>query len=242
MTLSTPIYLLKQQAKSLARRENIPLHQALDQLAKREGFSSWSLLATRAASSPKPGAALFAQLRPGELILLGSRPGQGKTLLSLDLIAQALRRGGHAAFFTFEFTLSEVAARFKTLGVDAEKFRDRFLADDSDKICADYIIARLASAAPQTLVVIDYLQLLDQRRENPELMQQIPQLRSFARERQLTIVCLSQIDRSYNPDDHAFPGINDIRLPNPLDLTLFDKMCFLHQGKMQLVSLADGGV
>ena len=237
MQLSAPIYILKQQAKTLAHRENIPLHQALDQIAQREGFTAWSLLSAK-HTTEKPASRLFAQLCPGELVLLGSRPGQGKTLLSLDLALQALRRGGHAAFFTLDFTRDNVIESFKALGAEAEleSFTDRFLLDDSDKICADYMIAKLASAPAKTLIIVDYLQLLDQRRENPELMPQVQRLRSFARERQLTVVCLSQINRSYDPEKQPFPGIEDVRLPNPLDLSLFDRMCFLHQGKMQIIA------
>ena len=45
MRLSAPIYILKQQAKALARSERIPLHLALDRIANREGFRVWSHLA-----------------------------------------------------------------------------------------------------------------------------------------------------------------------------------------------------
>ena len=34
----------------------------------------------------KPARALFGQLKAGDLVLLGARPGQGKTLMSLELI------------------------------------------------------------------------------------------------------------------------------------------------------------
>ena len=81
-----------------------------------------------------------------------------------------------------------------------------------------------------------------ERRENPELMPQVQQLRSFAQERQVIVVCLSQINRSYDPAHHTCPGIEDVRLPNPLDLSLFDRMCFLHQGKMQIITTATTGV
>ncbi|WP_394794766.1 DNA helicase [Armatimonas sp.] len=235
MALSAPIYVLKQQAKVLSRKEGIPLHQALDRIASQEGFSAWSLLSAKTVTmSRKPLSTLLTQLHPGELALLGSRRGQGKTRLSLELAIQIMRRGGHAAFFTLDFTPTDVADCFKALGENLNEFTDRFLLDDSDQICADYILSRLASVPANTLVVIDYLQLLDQKRENPELTHQVQQLRSFARERQLIVLCLSQVSRSYDPGSKPCPEVNDIRLPNPLDLSLFDKLCLLNQDTMQI--------
>lgn len=64
-------------------------------------------------------------------------------------------------------------------------------------------------------------------------MVQIRALRSFARERGLVLVFISQIDRSYDSASKPFPDIGDIRLPNPLDLSLFDKACFLNKGEIQ---------
>lgn len=237
MSLSAPIYLLKQQAKALSRQENIPLHQALDLLAQREGFTAWSHLAA-AHAAQKPVQALLSQLRPGALVLLGSRPGQGKTLLSLDLAVQTLRRGGHAAFFTLDFTPTQIDASFQTLGADRAAFGERFVFDDADTICADHVINTLGKPKPGTLVVVDYLQLLDQRRENPELMVQVQQLRTFAHEHQVIVLCLSQIDRRFNAAVGAVPSVADIRLPNPLDLALFDTLCFLHQGKLRCITSA----
>lgn len=233
MKLSAPIYILKQQARALSRKKNIPLHQALDQIASREGFDAWSLLSAK-VNSEKPVSTLLAQLRPGDLVLVGSRPGQGKTLLGIEAAAHAIRRGNQAAFFTLYGTRADVADLFKAMGEEPHEFRAEFLVDDSDQICADYIIGKLASAPEDTLVVIDYLQLLDQDRRTPDLMHQVQQLRAFARKRRLTILCLSQIDRNYDSAARPFPGLNDVRLPNPLDLALFDRTCFLNQGKMQI--------
>lgn len=59
MQLSAPIYRLKRKAKLLSRSESIPLHKALDRIAYKEGFSSWSLLAA-IASETTPARRLFA--------------------------------------------------------------------------------------------------------------------------------------------------------------------------------------
>ncbi|MEX0337669.1 MAG: hypothetical protein AB3N11_01380 [Arenibacterium sp.] len=44
---------------------------------------------------------------------------------------------------------------------------------------------------------------------------------------------ISQIDRSLGVDGKSMPDIPDIRLPNPLDLGVFSKFFFLHDGKVQ---------
>jgi replicative DNA helicase len=85
---------------------------------------------------------------------------------------------------------------------------------------------------------VDYLQLLDQRRENPELMVQVRALKSFARERGLIMVFISQIDRSYDPSKKPCPDMDDVRLPNPVDLTLFNKTCFLNDGEVRFSAAA----
>ena len=83
--LSAPIYRLKRRAKALSLKEKIPLHEALDRIAGQEGFAAWSLLASRLASS-RPGKTLIDELVPGDLVLLGARPGHGKTLIAAYMI------------------------------------------------------------------------------------------------------------------------------------------------------------
>ena len=108
-----------------------------------------------------------------------------------------------------------------------------FDVDCSDAISADYIAKRMAAAPRGSLVVVDYLQLLDQRRKNSALTVQVRALKSFARDKGLIVVFVSQIDRSYDPSIKPCPDLDDVRLPNPLDLKLFDKTCFLNQAEVQ---------
>ena len=235
LKMSAPIYRLKRRARVLSRAKHIPLNAALDRVAGEEGFSSWSLLAARAAAAG-PSRELLARLNPGDLVLLAARPGHGKTLMSLELIVEAIKRGRHGIFFTFEYNENEVLNRIRRITGDPAILGDRFAIDTSDSINADYIINRLATAPSSAVVVVDYLQLLDQRRENPTLMAQVRALKSFAADRGLIIVFISQIDRSYDPSSRPCPGLEDVRLPNPLDLRLFDKTCFLNDGKVQIAA------
>ncbi len=232
MKLSAPIYHLKRKARLLCRKDRIPLHEALDRIAASEGFHGWSLLAARASGAIATGD-LLARLTPGDLVLVGARPGQGKTLLSLELTVEAMKSGSRGFFFTLEYTRKDVLDRFRAIGVDWTQFNDLFEFDNSDTISSDYIVDKLASAPHGTLVVIDYLQILDQRRENPQLMAQVRALKLFARKRGLIMVFISQIDRSYDASMKRWPDIGDVRLPNPLDLTLFNKTCFLNNGAVR---------
>ncbi|MEP6566283.1 MAG: DNA helicase [Mesorhizobium sp.] len=232
MKLSAPVYHLKRKARLLSRKENIPLHAALDRAAAKEGFSSWSLLITK-LSAGGPAGKLFARLTPGDLVLLGARPGHGKTLMSLELAVEAMKSGHRAVFFTLEYTAKDVLDRFRDIGAEPKLFDGLFELDNSDAINADHIVDSLEQAPRGTLAVIDYLQLLDQKRENPALMAQVRKLKSFAEDRGLIFVFISQIDRSYDPSGKPCPDINDVRLPNPLDLSLFDKTCFLNNGEVR---------
>lgn len=240
MKLSVPIYQLKREAKRRAREEGIPLSAALDRVAAAEGFSGWSLLAARYAES-SPAARLYGRLQPGELVLVGARPGQGKTLLALELAAEAAKSGGHSMFFTLEYTDQEVLERLRSIGREPAELGVRFGFDCSDAISADYIIKKMTGAPRGTLIVVDYLQLLDQKRENPPLAEQVRALKGFAEARGLVIVFISQIDRSYDPKHKPYPDLGDIRLPNPLDLGLFSRTCFLNNGELSVQTAGWGG-
>ncbi len=232
MKLSAPVYRLKRKARELARQENIPLHRALDRIAIGEGFGTWSLLSARSAEMLS-AAGLLDRLAPGDLLLIGARPGHGKTLLSLQLAVEAMKAGRRAVFFTLEYTARDVLGRFRALGVEPAQFEALFAFDDSDAINADHIMQVLADAPDGTLAIVDYLQLLDQKRGNPELGAQISALKAFARERGLILGFISQIDRSYDPATKPCPDLADVRLPNPLDLSLFSKACFLNAGEVR---------
>lgn len=237
MKLSFPIFRLKRRARLLSREAKIPLHRALDDVAREEGFRSWSHLAAT-ASHKRPADDLLSQFAPGDLVLLGARPGHGKTLLDLDLAARAAMTGRPAFFFTLEYTEEEVLDRLRGIGMDPAALDPCFRLDTSDDICAAHILARMADAPEGAIVVIDYLQLLDQKRHHPPLGDQIAALKSFTGEAGAIVVLISQIDRAFERQAGRLPDLSDVRLPNPLDLSLFTRTCFLHEGEVSLDAVA----
>ncbi len=231
---STPIHRLKKQARELARQQNIRLHEALDRVAQQQGYRRWSLLMAKSTLDQKNQP----RFDPGELILVGARPRQGKTTFFFEALWQAMQRGAQTALFSLEYTHTDVLNHFVQLNLSPADYADHFVFHDSDHICADYIIRALDTFPSGSLVVIDYLQLLDQRRNHPALADQIYALNTFARQRKITMLIISQIDRRYDPDTAACPTLDHVRLPNPVDLSLFSQACFMHAGEVQFTTPA----
>ncbi|MCX8477287.1 MAG: DNA helicase [Sphingomonas sp.] len=228
MRLSAPIHQLKRRARLLARSEKIPLHEAQDRIAREEGFGAWSALSARMAAS-SPASALLPRLAEGDTLLIGARPGQGKTLMGLQLLLDAARDGRRAVFFTLEYTDQEVTQRIQSLGNRPVKYAPEIVT--SGDISADFMVRYLSGAPRGTVAVVDYLQILDQRRSKPSLSEQMRTLHSFARETGIILGFISQIDRDFDSERRPLPGLDDVRLPNPIPAGVFSKTFFLHAGK-----------
>jgi len=233
MRLSSPIYTLKRQAKLLARDNDIKLHDALNQIAAKEGFKNWSHLAS-SYSKTTPAKEIMSQLKSGDMVLIGARPGHGKTLLGLELAALAKKNSRKGYVFSLDYNEMDVWDRYEKLGLDPKEHDGPIVVDTSDDICAAHIIERVKNTPSHTLVVVDYLQLLDQKRSTPPLDEQVRALKKFAVESGAVVVLISQIDRAFELSPSSMPTLADIRLPNPVDLSLFDKSCFLHDGQIQI--------
>src|SRR5689334_1363306 len=111
MKLSAPIFVLKSQAKELKRHKQITMVEALNQIAQREGFASWSLLQSKTKDLiPKTREEVLGYLNPGDLFLIASRPGLGKTTFALQILIQAFHEHRTCCYFSLESHKRDVAA------------------------------------------------------------------------------------------------------------------------------------
>lgn len=231
MRLSAPIYRLKRRAKQASRAEGVPLHQALDRIAVEEGFRSWGHLSD-AHPVPRPAPNVFGELAQGDMLLLAARPGQGKTLLGLELIDLAMSNGRVGLVFSLEYTQLEITDRLEDVRSGVTKSPPVIVT--SDDICADLIVARSEPYGTAAFVLIDYLQLLDQKRSNPPVVDQLNVLRAHAKRSGAIIAIISQIDRKFSGTGRDGPALTDLRMPNAFDPGVFDRACFLHDGVVRM--------
>lgn len=235
MKLSAPIHVLKSEAQLLKKEKAITTTEALDLIAKREGFNSWSLLQSKKDEMfPKSYDEILDFLNPGDIVLVGARPSKGKTVFTIGLFVQAIQRKLAPNYF---FSLSEVhkdiAGRIalydETIG-NINEHLGYIAVDYSDKISADYIIERTkGTVGKKSVIVVDYLQLLDEKRSNPPLEEQVLKLKKFAKEKECVVIFISQLKREVESRAGGRPLLEDVRLPNPLDLKFFNKIIMLHK-------------
>ena len=235
MKLSAPIHRLRSHAKDIKKNNNVPLADALDQVARKEGYATWSLLISKRESLlPNNFSELLDFLNPGDLVLVGARPGVGKTLFSAGLLAHAIEADRPGYLFELTEREEEMRPRLDAHLTDPGN-TSRCYIDCSDDIDADYIIATVSarggasSGLERGTVVVDYLQMLDEKRSSPSLQTQIETLKVFAKETGCIVVFISQVRRQVADRADQRPGLEDIRLPNPLDLDLFNKIIFLYR-------------
>lgn len=227
MKLSAPIHVLKGQAQLLRKEKSISNTDALNIIAKREGYNSWSLLHSEHRDGfPSSYDGILDYFNPGDLVLIGSRPGMGKTVFTIGLFVQAiLKKAAKNYCFSLSEVHKDIAKRMAIYDESLGSQNQFFELDYSNDISANYILNKTKKDISKgSVIVIDYLQMLDEKRVNPSLQEQIEILKNYAKEKGCIILFISQLQREV---ENKKPTIDDVRLPNPLDLKLFNKLLLL---------------
>jgi replicative DNA helicase len=180
-------------------------------------------------------------LRPGQLITIAGRPGSGKSVLGLQIAAEAALAGTGVLLATIEMSSIELTERLisNLARVPAERLRSGNVRDsdlmkisaavarigacpfhylDSGTVTINHIRSharRLAAQGSLGLIVVDYLQLLTpaSKRENRqvEVSEMSGGLKRLAREIGVPIIALAQLNRGLEMRADKHPLLSDLR-------------------------------
>lgn len=193
-------------------------------------------------------------LQKSELILLAARPAMGKTALALNIAQNAARRKKSVAVFSLEMSKAQLGVRLlsATSGVEAKKLNSGDLNDSETRDVLNAVgwigdlplyvddtaglsVAGLRMKARRfkqehglDLIVVDYLQLMQSAvRDNrvQEISEISRGLKLLARELDIPILALSQLNRSVEMRADKRPQLSDLRdsgsLEQDADIVMF---------------------
>ena len=179
-------------------------------------------------------------LQKGEMIIVAARPSMGKTALAMNMVQNIAGKHVPCAVFSLEMSKQQLAQRMlcSRAGIDGHKVRKGTLTTDEYHRLAQVVneidkypiwvddsagltllelrakSRRLARQHGVQLIMIDYMQLMD----NPGVesrQQQISEIsrgiKGIARELNIPVVCLSQLNRSAESRDGHKPRMSDLR-------------------------------
>ncbi|MBI2522472.1 MAG: DnaB-like helicase C-terminal domain-containing protein [Bdellovibrio sp.] len=158
---------------------------------------------------------LIEGLHPGQLVILASRPGMGKTSFGINLAHNVAKSSDkRVAFFSYELDSSEVSDRFARLDECPEPSLPAiFISDSISQTTAD-ILENCTRIGDVGLIVIDNLQLM--RSSSPEvphksqMVRTLRELKQIAKELKCPIVLLSQLRRYLEDRENKRPQLLDL--------------------------------
>ena len=191
----------------------------------------------------------------GDLIIIAARPAMGKTSLVLNMGLKAIERNEGVAFFSLEMPAEQLMLRLLSsrtsiplqklrvgdltneqwthLSVATDELSSKNLfVDDSGYATIHHVrskLRKLKAKHPEiSMAVIDYLQLMSgegkegRQQEVSEISRGLKQL---ARELQIPIIALSQLNRGVESRDNKRPMLSDLResgaIEQDADIILF---------------------
>lgn len=209
--------------------------EALDQRIKAGGAISG--LSTGFADLDKATTGLH----PGNLVIVAGRPAMGKTTLSVNIAENVALDGGVALVFSLEMPAADLVERsmarvgtvntqtlregklteedWNRMTVALGKLNDKGLVIDDDSTTATVSQMRRKAIRVQRkhgkldLIVIDYLQLMrgEGGNRNEEIGGITRGLKLLARELNVPIILLSQLNRAVEDRTDKRPMMSDLR-------------------------------
>ena len=212
------------------------LHEAMDRLSENDGSTI-----TGAETGYIELDRMTAGLQPGELCIIAARPSMGKTALALNLTQRIASRNAVAFFSLEMSSAAVTQRLLSAYsGVDSHRIRTNTLTvtqfqhlieacntlaelpiyvDDSPGLSVMSLRAkarRMWRSHGVGCVIIDYLQLMSapaaqrEGRQN-EVSLISRQVKALARELNVPVICLSQLNRGAEQREDRRPRMSDLR-------------------------------
>lgn len=178
-------------------------------------------------------------LGKSDLILVGARPGMGKTSFAMNMATNIARQSGKAVcVFSLEMSNEQLVSRMLSSEalVDSYSLRSGKISDDdwqklahASSVLSDCDIyiddttgitvtgmrAKLRRVKNLGLVVIDYLQLMQSDRRNDNRVQEVAEisrnLKILAKELMVPVICCAQLSRGPESRTDKRPMLSDLR-------------------------------
>ncbi len=183
---------------------------------------------------------MITGLNKADLIILGARPGMGKTSFALNIARNvAINAGKTVCFFSLEMTRDQLAQRLLSseAAIKSEKLRTGDLQpeewtrltqagehlskaeiyfDESSDITVPEMKAKLRRMQRVDLVVIDYLGLMHSARHTDNRVQEISEitrnLKIMAKELKVPVIACAQLSRGTEQKGKSHkPALSDLR-------------------------------
>ena len=155
-------------------------------------------------------------LRDGQLMIVGGRPGDGKSVLTTQIAAHLTTRDEPALIISLEMKEAEIAYRLsKATDRDTLRGLPLFIADQCRDVGRLAALIRLAHRRDGIqLAVVDYLQLVPPSDKRIPREQQVAEvsrtLKQLAMDLSIPVIAACQLNRQSDKDKRA-PRLSDLR-------------------------------
>ena len=182
---------------------------------------------------------VLVQLGPADLVLVGARPGMGKTSFAMNIAVNAAKSTGKAVcVFSLEMSGEQLVNRMLSSEamVDSHALRTgeirpedwqrladasamlagcNLLIDDTSGVTVTDMKAKLRRVKNLGLVVVDYLQLMQASKNIESRVQEVADisrnLKIMAKELSVPVICCAQLSRGPEQRESKKPMLSDLR-------------------------------